>query len=140
MPRRNPELEARLDDREACRVYADWLQTEQDPLGEVMALALAAEEEAPRLRKLKVWAKQALDAYIESYWIPQFPELAERFRAWNKGVKPHVETEANDAFTAAYGAALQSQKKRTAKLNVDGIVALHDEIDIALKKTVRKSG
>lgn len=45
---RNPELERRLadhpDDRASAEVYADWLQTQGDPRGELIALMLRAEE------------------------------------------------------------------------------------------------
>jgi hypothetical protein len=30
---------------------------------------------------------KALDRYIETYWIPKFPLLEHRFRAWNKSAK-----------------------------------------------------
>lgn len=74
-------------DRDAHRVYADWLQGQGDPLGNVIALALAALDEPKSQRKLKINAVKALDAYVESYWIPRFPALEHRFRAWNKSEK-----------------------------------------------------
>jgi len=72
------------EDREAHRVYADWLQAQGDSLGEVIAVALAALDEPKALRKLKVNAIKGLDRYIEAFWIPKFPLLEHRFRAWNK--------------------------------------------------------
>jgi len=85
---RDPTLAAAIianpNDKDAHRVYADWLLDRQDPLGELISLAVAAEDEPKRQRKVKINAQKALARYIESFWVPQFPPLAERFRAWNK--------------------------------------------------------
>jgi uncharacterized protein (TIGR02996 family) len=79
---RNPALEAAVlaepDAREPLLVYADWLQAQHSPHGEVIVLAVAAEREAKKARKLKVNATNALVAYIEEHLAPKFPKLAGR--------------------------------------------------------------
>jgi uncharacterized protein (TIGR02996 family) len=89
--KRNPELEAHLvahpDDRDAHLVYADWLHAAGDPLGEVISTQIAAEDEPPRKRKVKLRAWKLLDEYIERELVPRFPSITHRLRAWNMDVK-----------------------------------------------------
>ena len=71
---RDGSLDALIDNpdsRDACLAYATWLQSHSHPLGEVIALALAAEKEPPRQRKLKVQATAALVRNIEEQLVPR---------------------------------------------------------------------
>ena len=79
---RNSALEAAVlaqpEDLDVLSVYADWLQSNHQPLGEVIALNIAAETE-PQLRSN---ATRALTAYIEDHLAPAYPKLAARMLSY----------------------------------------------------------
>ena len=72
----HPELEAAIhenpSDLEAWQVYGDWLQTQGDPRGEVLALDVAAEQ-ADDPRPKEQWAAQAkeLASGLVDRWLPK---------------------------------------------------------------------
>ncbi len=86
---RDPALEAAVvaapDDRATWLVYADWLQSKGHPLGELITLSIAAEDEPPRQRKLKVRATALLTRIIEERHVPRYPLLAQRMLAFKLG-------------------------------------------------------
>jgi uncharacterized protein (TIGR02996 family) len=66
--RRNPELEAAIVadpyDKAAYTAYADWLQTQGDPRGELMALQIAGKDKA---------ARALIDKHVEYFLGPLAP-------------------------------------------------------------------
>jgi len=86
---RHPGLEDALlhagDDRAANLVYADWLQSHGNPLGELIATQIAAEDEPARARKVKMRARKLLDEYIQAHLVPEYPLLEQRLLAYQLG-------------------------------------------------------
>jgi uncharacterized protein (TIGR02996 family) len=91
--KRNPELEKAIDadpyDVSAYMVYADWLQGQGDPRGELISLQLTAETKRdPKLAK-------AASALIEQHAAVFLGPLAEHTRTYDGNDR--------DAFTWRYG-------------------------------------
>ncbi len=78
---RNPELEALLrenpEDLETLQVYADYLQTHDDPYGELVALGIACEQE-PRGSSLRRRFDKILEANKQHWFGQAAPWIPER--------------------------------------------------------------
>ena len=93
-PQRNPELEAAafadVDDLDAWRVYADWLQTHGDPRGEIAGLAVELGEGylsrrkqiAARLRELEAGFVDAWHAWAQTHDLDGVEAKFKRGFAW----------------------------------------------------------
>jgi uncharacterized protein (TIGR02996 family) len=78
----NPELQAalmeNLDDAETCLVYADWLQTEGDPRGELITLQHSLAREDPKsaaAKKLRQAETELLAKHPEHFLPAKFAEM-----------------------------------------------------------------
>jgi uncharacterized protein (TIGR02996 family) len=106
-----------IEDRERWLVYADWLQQQGDPRGEIIALSLAGKKAAAKKRAAAhvdaLWGEAAPlredDYFSKLYWTPNY-----------KGAKP---TPVDVAFSYELGAEGMIEAIKVEGLDEDGHVA-----------------
>ena len=117
----HPELEASLhaqpDDLETWLVYGDWLQAQDDPRGQLVALQVAIEqasEQADKREKLEAQYNELVSKYQTSWLRPELIELTHD----DDGALPNLELEWRFGFLWGFCSRLSYEREEPSVAEV----------------------